>query len=339
MRIAAAIILFSICSGLPGQALLWPVADAMPASLDRIEDFLQPTSSGEPESALFGCVRTDGRQFHEGLDIAPVKPRKRGEATDPIVAVYDGVIRHINAIAGNSSYGRYVVIEHTLLDLQIYSLYAHLAQIEDGLKVGQGVPAGSVIGIMGRSAGTYTIPRQRAHLHLEIGLRLTDHFQTWYRRQGFDTPNHHRMFNGMNLVSWDSLDFYRAFREGRADSPLHYISQLPPAVMLHIHTGRRPDFIERYPELVIDGCAESEQMGWEILLTAWGLPISFKPISAGELQGAKNMGDVSVLAVNRPLLEEFACRSIISERSGRVSLARNGEMIIELLFMPNPDAD
>ena len=328
-----------ICASLHGQAPLWPVEDGMPASLESIQVFLQPTVSGEPESALFGCVRTEGRQFHEGLDIAPVKPRKGGEATDHVLSLYDGVVRHINTVSGNSSYGRYVVIEHTSLDLQIYTLYAHLARVERGLKVGQEIGAGAVIGIMGRSAGTYTIPRQRAHLHLEIGLRLTDRFQDWYRMQGFGTPNHHRMFNGMNLVSWDSLDYFRAFQEGRAESPLHYISQLPPAVMLHIHTGRRPDFIDRYPELVVDGCRESEQAGWEILLSAWGLPISFKPISLEQLQGAAEMGDVSVVAVNRPLLDQFSCRSIISERSGEVSLARNGEMIIELLFMPNADAD
>ncbi len=339
MRLISAIILLIFCSGLSAQVPTWPVADGEPDSLDAIADFLQPTSSGLPESALFGCVRTGGRQFHEGLDIAPVKPRRRGEATDPIVAIYDGVIRHINSVAGNSSFGRYVVIEHTLLDLQVFSLYAHLARIGDGLKAGQTIAAGSPVGIMGRSAGTYTIPRQRAHLHLEIGLRLTDRFQTWYRMQGFNTPNQHRMFNGMNLVSWDSLDYFKAFREGRVKSPLHYISQLPPAVMLHIHTGRRPDFVDRYPELVVEGCDPSEQAGWEILLTAWGLPISFKPVSLSELQGAEEMGDVSILAVNHALLDEFACRSIVTERGDKVSLGRNGEMIMELLFMPNPDED
>ncbi len=334
----SSILAIATSSILTAQTPVWPVKDALPNSLSTYADFVQPTVSGEPESALFGCVRTNGRQFHEGLDIAPVEPRKRGEATDSIVAIYDGVIAHISKMSGNSSYGRYVVIEHTQSDLVIYSLYAHLAKVDDALKIGQAIQAGFPIGIMGRSAGNYTIPRDRAHLHLEIGLRLTNQFDTWYKRQPYDTKNHHNVFNGMNLVSWNSLDFYQAIQEGRAVSPLDYINQISPAVMLHVSTGRRPDFIERYPELVIEGCAESNQAGWEILLSAWGMPLSFKPISKTELKGVRTMGDISVLGVNRVLLSDYGCRSIISEKSGKVSLGKTGKMIIELLFMPNPGA-
>lgn len=317
---------------------LWPVAGGFPESLEKIETFVQPTVSGEPQSALFGCVRTNGQRFHEGLDIAPVQPRKRGEATDPILSIYDGEVVHINKVAGNSSYGRYVVVEHNTQNLVIYSLYAHLARIEDGLAVGQAVTAGSPIGTMGRSAGNYTIPQDRAHLHLEIGLRLTNQFQSWYNRQDFDTPNHHGIFNGMNLVSWDSLDYYLAHQQGRVGSPLDYLNQIPPAVMLHVYTGRNPDYLDRYPELLVKGCSADEQAGWEILLSAWGLPLSFKPVSKSELRGVQKSGDISVLAVNHDLLDAYDCRSIINDNSGKVRLGKNGEMLLELLFMPNPAA-
>ncbi|MGA1205711.1 MAG: murein hydrolase activator EnvC family protein [Opitutales bacterium] len=313
----------------------WPVRDGEPGDLQYIAAFVQPTVSGEPESALFGCVRTDGRRFHEGLDIAPVRPRKRGEATDPVVAVDDGIVRHISTVSGNSSYGRYVVVEHAYSDLVYYSLYSHLATVEGRLSPGQVIRSGERIGIMGRSAGGYTIPQERSHLHLELGLRLSDQFQDWYRRQSFDSPNEHGNFNGMNLSGWNPLDYFQAMRSGRVRSPLEYVGQIPPAVMLHIYTDRVPDFNTRYPELVLEGCAEETRAGWEILLSGWGLPVAIKPIDRATLKGVLNEGDISVVGVNRIELDRYECRRIISEKNGEVSLGRGGRDIVELLFMPS----
>ena len=313
---------------------VWPVPEGEPANFDAIEAYVQATASGEPESALFGCVRTNGRRFHEGLDIAPVHPRKRGEATDPIVVIDDGIVRHISTVSGNSSYGRYVVVEHVFSDLVMYSLYSHLAKVEPGLAVGQTIRAGARIGIMGRSAGGYTIPRERAHLHLEVGLRLSDSFEEWYQRQSFQTPNKHGNFNGMNLTGWDPRDYFKSVREGRVKSPLEYVSQIRPAVMLHVFSGRRPDFIDRYPELVLDGCSDAERAGWEILLSGWGLPISIKPIARASLKGVHNEGDISVLGVDQAELDKYGCRRIVSTKGDKVSLGRGGQTILELLFMP-----
>jgi len=315
---------------------LWPLPeDPLDKGLDYPE-FTQPTASGEPESALFGCIRNGGNRFHEAVDLAPVLRRKGGEPTDPVVAIYDGVVRHVSHVAGNSSYGRYVVIEHPGEDLAVFSLYAHLSRIEKGLEPGQEIKAGQRLGIMGRSAGGYSIPRERAHLHLEIGLRLTDSFEDWYRRQAYDSENHHGAFNGMNLVGWDPLDFYRACREGRVESPLGYIERLPPAVAVHVYSTRRPDFLVRYPELLLPGCDPSEQAGWEVLLTAWGLPLSFKPLRQGDLNGVVNPGDISVVGVNREALSRYECREIVTEKRGRVVLGDGGQTVMEILFMPDP---
>ena len=84
---------------------VWPVPGGAPASFGNVSDIVQPTASGEVESALFGCVRTNGRRFHEGIDLAPILPRKRGEATDPVTALHDGIVRHVSKVSGNSSYG------------------------------------------------------------------------------------------------------------------------------------------------------------------------------------------------------------------------------------------
>jgi hypothetical protein len=334
------LILAAICLSpvLNAGAPEWPlVADPLDQGM-AYPSFVQPTASGEPESALFGCVRTNGKRFHEAVDIAPVLPRKRGEATDPVAAVHPGVVRHISTVSGNSSYGRYVVLEHPGLELQVYTLYAHLAKVEPGLQVGQAVDAGERLGTMGRSAGGYTIPRERAHLHLEIGLRLSDDFQQWYRRQAFTTPNKHGNFNGMNLVGLDPISYFEAFRAGRVRSPLEVIELVPPAVMVHVMTSRQPDFTERYPELVLPGCRPSERAGWEVLLSPWGLPLSMKALKKDELKGVSSEGDISVVGIDRRTLGEYSCRRIVEESKGKVTLGKGGQTIMELLFMPDRQA-
>jgi hypothetical protein len=339
VRFISAICLLVAISCHATQAPVWPVQDVAFEGSSTYREYGQATASGKPESALFGCVRTNGRQFHEAIDIAPVKPRNRGEATDPIIAIHDGIVKHISNLSGNSSYGRYVVIEHPGLDLVVYSLYSHLASIGQDMQVGKAVHAGDVIGIMGRSAGGYTIPRERAHLHLEIGLRLSDEFENWYVRQGYSTPNKHGNFNGINLIGLDPADYFERFRIGQVRSPLEYLETIPPAVMVHVFSDRKPDFIERYPELVIPGCDPLQQAGWEVILSAWGLPLSVKALDRGSLLGVTNEGDISVVGVDRTELSSYACRRIVQEGKGKVVLGRGGQAIIEMMFMPGRRAE
>ena len=108
-------------------------------------NFLQHAGSGDPASGGFGGVRSGGTKFHEGIDIAPVARDRRGEATDDVFAAMNGVVRHINSSAGDSGYGRYVVLEHPDETPGVYTLYAHLAKIAPGLRVGERVQRGRVI--------------------------------------------------------------------------------------------------------------------------------------------------------------------------------------------------
>lgn len=326
-----------MCPGLKlwAGAPVWPVPGGQPADYGDIISFIQPTASGTPESGLFGCQRNDGNRFHEAIDIAPVAPRRKGEATDPVVAIHDGLVMHISRIAGNSSYGRYVVIEHPGLEPAIYSLYAHLATIRDTLKPGTRIQAGEEIGIMGRSAAGYSIPRARTHLHLETGLRLTNDFEDWYTRQRFSSENQHGDYNGMNLAGWDPLDYYQAFRAGRVETVLDYIGQIPPAVMLHVRSHRYPDFLERYPQLKLAGVSEAERAGWQVILSGWGLPVSMKPLAAGDLRGVPDAGDISVVGVNRDELERYGCRDILDGKDSQWTLGKGGRQMLELLFKPD----
>ena len=168
---------FLLCAGslsvLHAQQFYWPTPDRAFHEGHSYDKFITPTLPDKPYSGLFGCVRNNGRKFHEGIDLRATMFDKRGEATDPIYATMDGTIVHINAVAGNSSYGRYIVIEHRGTTPAIYSLYSHLRFIDASISVGKEVKGGDVIGVMGRSAAGYTIPKHRAHLHFELGFRVS----------------------------------------------------------------------------------------------------------------------------------------------------------------------
>lgn len=314
--------------------LVWPTPSTAFAEGREVASFVQPTAAGTPESALFGCVRNGGNRFHEAVDIAPVLPRKRGRPTDPVVAIHDGVVRHINRESWQSSYGRYVVLEHPVLVPAVYSLYSHLATIEKGLAEGDSVVAGERLGVMGNSAGGYRIPWSRAHLHLEVGLRLSSEFDDWYGRQTFGSPNHHGNYNGMNLVGMDPLHYFGRFAAERAGNALAAIESIGPAAKLHVRVARRPDFLQRYPSLELAGCAAGERSGWEVLVSGWGLPLGFRGLASWEMAGSGNGGEVVVVAVDRAEIALYGCRKLLEEEEEAWRLGSGGRRLLELLWLP-----
>ena len=294
----------------------------------RIADFVQPTVSGDPESGLFGCVRSGGAQFHEGLDVKPTTYDRQREATDPIFAAMDGIVRHVSLSPGKSSYGRYIVIEHPDETPAVYTLYAHLARAEPGIAPGVRVRKGQTIATMGRSAGGYAIPKERAHLHFEIGLRLTDDFQPWYVWKKFGSPNDHGRYNGMNLLGFDPLDFLRQWRAGRVDNFQQYLDRQRAVVRVRVATTRVPDFIQRYPALLrkpIDGLIA----GWEIECNTTGLPFAWTPLTARDVNGMRP-NEVDVVWADAS--KTHRCRQLLRVRRGGYEPGSDLQTVLQLVL-------
>lgn len=296
----------------------WPTPNTAWAEGRPAREILQHAGSGDPESGGFGGVRSGGSQFHEGIDIKAVKRDRRGEPLDAVFAAMNGVVRHISRVAGNSSYGRYVVLEHPENDVPVYTLYAHLAQITPGLKVGDRVGRGQTLGTMGHTAGGYVIPRERAHLHFEIGLMVTRNFQAWYDARKFGSRNEHGLWNGMNLMGIDPLEFMNQWKAGKVDSFAGYFARMEPAVRVRIATPRVPDFITRYPALLATPLPLAVA-GWEIKFNETGLPFSWRPLTASEITG---------LTPNRPLIEEVDRNVERRDRSKDLAVQRRGRWVI-----------
>jgi murein DD-endopeptidase MepM/ murein hydrolase activator NlpD len=311
--------------------LVWPTPHPAWAEGKSPAQWLQHAGSGDPASGGFGGVRSAGTKFHEGIDIKAHARDRRGEPTDSVRAAMPGVVRYISARAGASSYGRYVVLEHPGMAPAVYTLYAHLAKIAPGLRVGATVAAGSVLGGMGYSAGGYMIPKARAHLHFEIGVAVTRNFQAWYDRRRFGSRNEHGMWNGMNLLGIDPLAFFDEWRAGRLATVQEFFQRMPTVVRLRIATYRTPDFVTRYPALLTKPLPLGPVAGWEIRFNWTGLPFAWTPLVLTEVEGLP-LEQPRILEVNAQIERRERSKSLAVARRGGWTVGDDLETVLQQLF-------
>lgn len=316
--VSSVLLWISIGTGLGASErldLAWPTPNPAWAEGKPIGSFVQHAGSGDPVSGTFGGVRNGGVQFHEGLDISALARDRKGEATDNVMAAMAGVVRHVSANPGGSNYGRYVILEHPDVTPGVYTLYAHLARIAPGLKVGDRVARSQVLGVMGHSSGATPIPVLRSHVHFEIGVMITRDFQSWYERRKFGSRNEHGPWNGMNLMGIDPLDFFNQWRAGKINTVQDYFAKMETAVKLRIATRRTPDFVVRYPTLLTKPLPMGLVEGWEVRFNWTGVPFSWTPLSAADVAG---------FAFEQPRLVEVNVELEKRQRSKTLAVSRRG---------------
>ncbi len=319
-------------AGPPGLTFGFPTVQ-QDLLLTNKEGVYMPTASGRHESAFYGSTRTASQgnrilpSFHEGIDIAPLTRDRRQMPLDRIFAVAGGRVAHVSAVAGNSNYGRYIVLVHDDPFGEIYTLYAHLEAVTPGLAAGQRVTIGQDIGVMGRSP-SHIIPVARSHLHYEVGVILNQNFHTWYRRQK-RVPDHGN-FHGHNLRGIDPLDVYRqqeAFGEFRMGG---YLLDLPPAFSIVFRAARVPDYYQRYRGLWGPGAFNGVIY---MDVSEGGVPLRARPATDEEMVLPANRSH-RVVMVDEDVLGRNGQRLVV-RRQGAWQVGSNGESWLEiLLFYP-----
>lgn len=331
-RLAGAILLATVVLAHAAEfQFRWPTPNQAFNEGRSIAAFLQQAGSGDPASGGYGGVRSGGKQFHEGLDLKPVKRDRRGEPVDDVMAAIDGVVRHVNKVAGASSYGRYIVLEHPGVTPAIYTLYAHLNRIAPEVRVGSEVRAGQVIATMGHTAGGYTIPRDRAHLHFEMGVMVTRSFQRWYDQQKFGSRNDHGIWNGMNLMGFDPLEFLTLWRRKKIADMQGFFEQMTPVVRVKVATKRVPDFVRRYPSLLRNPVPVDGVAGWEISFERSGIPFAWTPLKWNDVLGLPT-DRPQIIWADAEQLRRFPCKTLAVSRGGRWIPGRDLDTVLEQLF-------
>jgi peptidoglycan LD-endopeptidase LytH len=287
---------------------------------------------GKPwTSGTFGCVRSDGWQLHEGLDIRCLQRDKRGEATDPILATADGMVAYINRKASLSNYGNYIVLRHDLDGIEIFSTYAHLHEVRPDLKPGSPVKAGENVGVMGRTANTREgISKDRAHLHYELSLFVNEQFPAWYKKNFPGQRNDHGQWNGQNLLGLDPRAVLLEQRRLGAKFNLALFIQGQTELCRVIVRATDFPWLRRYTALVraIPGAPGDGIAGYEIALNFNGIPIELLPRSAAQIKGKSKF---QLLSVNETEQQKNPARRLVTKRGTRWELAPRGLSLLELL--------
>lgn len=331
VRLVAGIVWFSLMTGLLGQPFYLPTPNTAIFDLQKQENYFVATPGRTWESGTFGCVRSDGLQMHEGIDIRCVQRDKFGNPADPIFATADGMVVYINDKEALSNYGKYIVIRHVIDGIEVYSLYAHLSRIRSGLKPSSIVRAGDTIGIMGTTANTrQRITSDRAHLHFELNLFLNDKFPFWFKARYPTERNDHGVWNGMNMAGLDPrMIFLLQRRQGTNFNLVQYIQN--QTELFRVFTRKKDfPFLKRYPALIVRNpkVAHEGLAGYEISLNFNGVPIRLVERTPSEV---KNYSSLELLYVNADEQKKNPCRKFVTRKGSSWELTNYGLSYIELL--------
>ena len=323
--------LATIALSAQAQPLQLPTANRALFEPGGDEKFFVGTVGKPWTTGTFGCVRTEGWQLHEGLDIRCLQRDRRGEPADLVCATAEGTVVYVNTRSSLSNYGKYIILRHRLDGLEIYSLYAHLSQVRSGLKSGQAVKAGEPIAVMGRTTNTRErIAKDRAHVHFELDFLLNDRFAAWHARGKTGERNDHGDWNGQNLVGIDARAVLLAqHAQGNRFSLLAFVRQQTELCRLQVRSTNFP-WLKRYAPLVqANPKAEQEGIaGYELALTFNGVAFAMIPRAASEIKGRNR---VQLLSVNEAEYRQNPCRRLVVKRGQTWELAPHGLDLVSLL--------
>jgi murein DD-endopeptidase MepM/ murein hydrolase activator NlpD len=318
----------------PAARLLWPTPLPVTPQTPWAQ-IAQASASGDPGTGLFGLHRNSGSKFHEGLDIRASARDRRGEPVDVVRAAIPGVVVHY-AATPNGPYGRYVVLWHSEPGLRFYTLYAHMRSLAPDLRKGEAVDAGRELGGMGRSENGRMFPKERAHLHFEVGVRLSDSFGTWYSKQReFNVPNLQGVWNGINLSGIDPWPFLQAgLASNSVPSLLAQLRKEPTAFTVWVSTNRVPGYVRENPALLA-GPLPVGLAGWKIEFSWHGLPLRWTPLILTQIKAKNGVQNFLIQpGSDADLMRKATLRGLLGKRqkNGSVLPGRSMSQVIGILF-------
>lgn len=306
----------------PNRALLTPGAE---------ERYFVGTVGRTWPSGTFGCVRSEGTQLHEGIDIRAISRDRKGEALDPVFATTDGIVSYVNRKASLSNYGLYVILAHQREGIEFYSFYAHLRDLGPAIIPGRSVKAGERLGTLGRTANTKQgISKDRAHVHFELNLRLSERYAAWHAVHQKGMRNDHGDWNGRNFVGFDPVPALRGAVADPSFSLLRYLRSQTELCRVIVRATnfsfarRNPGLVMRNPRAEKEGIA-----GYEIALNHSGVPFLSIPRAASEI---RDPAKVRLIAVNETEARARGCRKLVVRQGGRWELGTNGRNLVSLLL-------
>jgi len=315
-----------------GPTFFLPTANRALLEADGGAEFYVGTVGKPWTSGMFGCVRSQGGQMHEGMDIRALERDLQGEPTDPVWVIADGTVVYCNHNAALSNYGVYVVVRHVIQELELYSLYAHLSEIRKGLKPGETLRAGDRLATMGRTTNTREgISKDRAHLHLEVNLLANDQFPDWFKNHYSGSRNDHGIWNGRNLLGLDPAQIYVQQWVLGSSFDLGRLVQQQPVLLRVLVRRVGYSWLSRYANLVeaAPPGTTDPPVAYEVHLNYNGVPIRMIPRARSEVPSGRDQ--FRLLEVNAAEYRQHPCRKLVAPRGEDWELTSAGVLLLDLL--------
>jgi len=274
----------------------------------------------DPEQTRSGVVYT---RFHEGIDIRPLRRDENGEPLDEVRAIADGKVVYISSVPGYSNYGKYIVIEHRWDGSPYFSLYGHLSKID--VRTGEAVHRGQHIAMMGYTG--VGINRERAHLHLELNLIVTHNFQAWYEAvHPKNDPNHHGLYNGINLCGLNVARLYLALREKPSLTVPEFLRQEETYFKVAIPKSRHFELPKLYPGMA---SGTTEPRSWIVSFARSGLPLRIEP-------SERKVKKIELVYVKPSSLNaSYLTNGMATGPTSHAKLTGYGEQMLRLFIYPD----
>jgi len=276
----------------------------------------------DPEQTNAGIVYT---RFHEGIDIRCLHRDENREPLDEVRAIADGKVVYTNLVQSYSNYGKYVVIEHRWDGSPYFSLYGHLSMVD--IRTGDAVHRGQHIAVMGYTGAG--INRERAHLHLELNLMLNHNFQEWYDSfLHVNDPNHHGIYNGINLVGLNIAQLYLKLRENPSLTIPQFLSEEEIFYKVALPKSRHFELPKLYPWMV-SGSGTTDPRSWIVSFARSGLPLIIEPSDRKVKQ--PEIVYVKPSSLNASYLTD----GIATGPTNHAHLTEHGKQLTQLLIFPD----
>ncbi len=229
----------------------------------------------------------------------------------------------VNAVAGYSNYGKYIVVRHTWDGCDYYSLYGHLSSVQ--VQPGQTVQQRDQLGVMGHTGDG--LDRVRAHLHLELNLMMSGQFGVWHDSLFKTDPNRNGLYNGLNLVGLDIARLYLALQKQPSLTIPEFLAKEETLYRVVLPNSPHFDLLRFYPWMRGQeggGTAPS----WEVSFNRAGVPLriqaSQKSVTGAELSYLKPTGTEA----------SYMTRGHVSGRGESAHLTGKGKQFLRLLTYP-----
>jgi hypothetical protein len=170
------------------------------------------------------------------------------------------------------------------------------------------------------------INRERAHLHLELNLILTHKFEGWYDAFHADDPNHHGIYNGINLVGLDIARLYLALREKPSVTIPQFIGHEEIFYKVAIPKSRHFELPKLYPWMV---SGTTEPRSWVVSFARSGFPLRIEP-------SERKVKKIEVVYVKPSRLNaSYWTNGIATGPTAHAHLTEFGEQMLRLLIYPD----